>query len=218
MLFKELVPDSYIYQIQELFPGDFCDLIIEKFEEDELSRKPGETGGGYLPEIKADIEIVLNPNTCISWDRWEQVDLRIKEILFGMYEEMHKQLPKVRIVGEFPIRDTGYQIQKYPREIGYYQEHVDSCGRPDITSQRIMSLIIYLNDVDRGGETFFPNWNLTVKPEKGKLLIFPPFWNYLHGGKIPLSNDKYIITSFFITHYSRLEEETKTDTIKALTA
>jgi hypothetical protein len=52
-----------------------------------------------------------------------------------------------------------------------------------------------LNDVQDGGETIF--MNCKIKPKKGRLLIFPSTWTYIHGGNIPISNDKYILTGWY---------------------
>ena len=55
--------------------------------------------------------------------------------------------------------------------------------------------MLYLNDVDEGGETEF--WGtLKVKPEAGKLILFPATWTYPHCANIPISNAKYIITGW----------------------
>ena len=51
----------------------------------------------------------------------------------------------------------------------------------------------------KGGETEFPDLDLTISPECGKLLVFPSIWTYLHRGNVPISNDKYILGSY--KHY-----------------
>ena len=63
---------------------------------------------------------------------------------------------------------------------------------------RVIVYLWYLNDVYDGGETEIYN-NILIKPEAGKLLIFPALWYYKHRGKMPLSNDKYVITGWFYT-------------------
>jgi len=53
-----------------------------------------------------------------------------------------------------------------------------------------------LNDVACGGETEFPHLGVSVKPEAGRLLIFPPYWMYQHQGLPPVSGDKYILSTY----------------------
>ncbi len=64
------------------------------------------------------------------------------------------------------------QFLKYNKG-GYFKEHYD----PEInyksdTNDRIYTIIIYLNDDFEGGETYFKNLNTTIKPKKGKAVIF----------------------------------------------
>jgi hypothetical protein len=50
--------------------------------------------------------------------------------------------------------------------------------------------------VDSGGETEFFHQQVKIPPRAGNLLIFPAGWNYMHCGQVPLSADKYVISSF----------------------
>jgi hypothetical protein len=61
---------------------------------------------------------------------------------------------------------------------------------------RLLTFIWYLNTVENGGETEFFNGRIKIKPEKGKLLLFPSTWTYNHKGNIPISSDKYIVTGW----------------------
>ena len=65
-----------------------------------------------------------------------------------------------------------------------------------MTYNRLLAFILYLNDVEEGGETEFMTLNRLVKPETGKVLCFPCNFMFPHKGNIPLSNDKYIVTAF----------------------
>ena len=87
-------------------------------------------------------------------------------------------------------------MRKYFKDSGGYDYHNDFILGKDTT--RFMTFIIYLNNVNEGGETKFLHQNKKVKPLYGRLMIFPPTHNYLHIGLPPISNDKYIITSFLI--------------------
>lgn len=56
---------------------------------------------------------------------------------------------------------------------------------------RIISALIYLNDVPEGGETHFPLFNETVSPMKGRLVIFPSNYAYVHEARPPKRGLKY---------------------------
>jgi prolyl 4-hydroxylase len=45
------------------------------------------------------------------------------------------------------------------------------------TGNRILSVYMYLNDVEEGGETIFPELDLVVSPEVGKVIIWPNVLN-----------------------------------------
>ena len=76
-------------------------------------------------------------------------------------------------------------------------DHVD-VGSYD-SAMRFLVLFVYLNDVEEGGGTEFPELDLTVTPKCGTMLLFPSTWTYLHRGNTPISNDKYILGSYL--HY-----------------
>jgi len=61
---------------------------------------------------------------------------------------------------------------------------------------RILLFIIYLNDVEEGGETDFYYQNKSVKPKAGTMVIAPCGFTHTHKGNIPLSSNKYILTSW----------------------
>lgn len=76
-----------------------------------------------------------------------------------------------------------------------FQLHFDAIHH---LANRYLVLLWYLNDVDGGGETRFPQLDLAVSPQAGRLLMFPPYWMYQHEGAPPLSGDKYIISTYLL--------------------
>lgn len=92
-----------------------------------------------------------------------------------------------------------FQIQKYDKGQGHYNGwHVEKDSIEGAT--RAFVFILYLNDVPEGGETEFlfdDNGQFyKVQPKAGRLVIHPASWPYIHRGKTPISNDKYIVTSW----------------------
>ncbi len=96
--------------------------------------------------------------------------------------------------------DTGYQYQHYIKNQGLYKVHVDgsSFDKPGY-SERVLAIIMYLNTVEEGGGTEFPLHDLTIGAVKGRVAIFPTNFNYPHSGLKPISNDKFIISSFMFS-------------------
>lgn len=90
------------------------------------------------------------------------------------------------------LNDTGYQINKY--EINqFYNYHVDNA--PNLNNEnRVLSIVIYINDDYEGGELEFPFY--TYKPSKGQGIFFPSDWLYPHRS-CPISNGiKYSIVTW----------------------
>lgn len=55
----------------------------------------------------------------------------------------------------------------------YYNSHQDAFEHPT-DGQRIGTVLIYLNNVENGGATFFNTLNLRVQPKEGSALVFFP--------------------------------------------
>lgn len=92
-----------------------------------------------------------------------------------------------------------FRVKHYANDgIDQFDTHVDSASLN--TSKRFLVFFWYLNDVAVGGETIFPELNISVKPNKGRLLMFPPYWMYPHKGNIPISNEKFLLSSYL--HYA----------------
>jgi hypothetical protein len=75
-----------------------------------------------------------------------------------------------------------------------FDTHIDAFNI--LSSPRMLAFFFYLDDVPVGGETEFINLNVKITPKKGRLLMFPPHWMYPHRGCPPVSNTKYICSSF----------------------
>jgi hypothetical protein len=57
-------------------------------------------------------------------------------------------------------------------------------------------LVLYLNDDYEGGELYYPNLEITIKPEAGSLVIHPGNEDYLHGVSPVTSGLRYVTTAF----------------------
>ena len=86
-----------------------------------------------------------------------------------------------------------FRIKKYYKNTDYeFKPHIDVSDLA--SSKRYLVAILYLND--NNGSTTFPQLGFESKPERGKLILFPPMWQYLHAGVNPTDNDKYIMMTY----------------------
>lgn len=87
-------------------------------------------------------------------------------------------------------------IKRYrPGHDERFQLHFDSINE---VANRYLVFLWYLNDVAEGGETRFPDIDVTVHPRAGRLLMFPPYWMYQHEAPPPRSGDKYILSTYLL--------------------
>jgi len=77
---------------------------------------------------------------------------------------------------------------------GYHVWHSEDDSPENM--RRIMTYILYLNDVEEGGETEFLYYPKRIKPQTGRLILWPAGYTHAHRGNPPLSNVKYILTGW----------------------
>jgi predicted 2-oxoglutarate/Fe(II)-dependent dioxygenase YbiX len=70
-------------------------------------------------------------------------------------------------------------------------------GRPNPFPTYDINSLIYYNDNFEGGELYYPDYDLTVKPEPGLAVAHPGDINYLHGVKPIISGERYTTPSFY---------------------
>ena len=106
------------------------------------------------------------------------------------------KFPSANNTKKWGITDT-INIQRYKPRGGFHMWHTERASgiHPDAT--RHLVFMMYLNDVDDGGETEFLHQNLKIKSEKGKLLIWPTDWTHTHRGITSNTQEKYIVTGWF---------------------
>jgi hypothetical protein len=96
-----------------------------------------------------------------------------------------------------PFYFPALKIQKTLPTEGYHVWHIEH-GKGFDNEARAFVFSIYLNDVEEGGETEFLHFSKRVKPKKGRIVIWPAAFPYVHRGNSPLSGEKYILTSWMM--------------------
>ena len=86
------------------------------------------------------------------------------------------------------------RIKKYNNDgLDEFRSHCDADSI--CSSARFMNIFCYLNDVEEGGETDFPDFGISFKPKKGSVIAFPPYWFFPHQGNKPISGPKYLLAT-----------------------
>jgi hypothetical protein len=184
----EVKPLSFIYEIKNALPGELCRDMIRRFEANTEQQYAGRIGQGQTEEnsIKKTTDLRISGR-----EDWKDVDRALMQSLAKSFNEFGQNFP---FFAANSFKDIGYNMQRY-RPGEYYHWHVD--GGPGEFSQRQLVAIWYLNDIDGpGGETEFPLQEILVKPEEGKLVLFPPFWTHVHRAVTMEKGVKYIATTW----------------------
>jgi hypothetical protein len=192
-----------------IFPNalskEFCKEVIKLFEHPDIQKHTavGSTLGGLNNEAKntLDINLMAHPRFTDFTDELAKVSNKNIEEYVWRWED-DKNNPKFNsnwLFGEgtyYPI----WNLQKYKKGVGHYKGwHCESTAAEEVgtgSHHRVITTMFYLNDVEEGGETNFLYSGLKVKPKAGTFLCWPPPWPWVHSGSIPISNDKYIITTW----------------------
>jgi len=195
---------SYILHAKNVIPKEVCDgLLSECLKYYDKLFTPGPTIGGVNSFIKNSMDFNFSRYSLSQ----EHHDVPLEP--FGSYEDViaERSLACVaHYVNEFRelwnwpgLRDTGFRLQRYLKNFGYYRQHVD--GNPWTSSgveDRVLASVIYLNTVEYGGETYFPEHDIAVPAIAGDIAVFPAAWTHPHQGNVPIGNDKWIISSFYL--------------------
>ena len=105
------------------------------------------------------------------------------------------------------FRVGAIQMQRYRKGEGNYNYwHCETFPQKGSTEplHRALVFMYYLNDVEEGGETDFYYQERSLKPKAGQMVIAPAYFTHTHRGRTPVSNDKYILTSWIL--HSRAEQ------------
>jgi len=149
--------------------------IINFFENNIDLQKDGSTGDGKNLDQKKTTDINIHPKN-LSDQKFSVIKQYINE-LHKCYLDYQTQWPflkdKINTV-DIPT----FNIQKY--NPGDHFSHIHT-ERSSLNSlHRVFAWMTYLNDVEDGGNTYFTHYDLKIKPEIGKTLIWPAEWTHAH--------------------------------------
>ena len=125
----------------------------------------------------------LQPATVVGLDNEQKLKDRTNEFAWLEHhanESIHEVSKRLSILVQMPIRNAEmFQVVHYERGTEY-KPHFDSFDQStelgkkywEPGGQRMITALIYLNDVADGGATYFPELNISINPKKGNVLVF----------------------------------------------
>ena len=181
-------PKYFVHELPDFLTSEECDTI----------RAIATKQGMHKSEIYGATSDSVDNSSRLSYTAWLTTS---KHALIGKISTFAAEL-----TGYPENHQEDLQVLQYP-EGGFFKPHYDCCdGGPDECKRmnaqggpRRQTIIIYLNDDFQGGETFFPNINVTIVPQKGKAVVF---WSTdsdnnviresFHGGNPVKGGEKWI--------------------------
>ena len=190
----EHLMNHYTKAYDDFLDPEICDAYVSMFEE----------------TMEKDSEEVKKTSICTGPVRPDGHQIcgncncqRMNPMGFDRFDHLNALvMPKFENILEQYKKDVDLQPTQFPKRIGWeefrmkrficgtgaeddeqFGDHVDVLTHEG--AKRILILMVYLNDNFNGGETVFPVLGDQIKPVKGRLLMFPPTWNYLHRGNPP---------------------------------
>ena len=198
----------FIHVKKKALKDDVCKSLIDWFEESEDLQYRGMLGkrGETIEddENKDSIDITFHPGYLKQKKIGPLLNDYVMPTLFQDIDDYYRyfymtmdKMDRVEVAKFF-------NMQKYEPGGGYKQFHSERSSTQFFN--RTHAWMIYLNDVDVGGETEFYYQQHFERAEMGKLVIWPADFTYLHRGIIAPYETKYILTGW-------LEYENSTDCV-----
>lgn len=205
--FETLNSDPYVAVRDDVLSADICEYLI-----DNLDHKltPSVMIGGQS-QYRSSHDISLNP------DVWSDVDKFRSDISDNIIRDPDT-MEEPMLIRYLP--GESYEPHLDALNLSNRAPHLkaDSIGSSNV--QRILTVLCYLNDVEQGGETYFPHLDISVRPQRGRVLVFHnvhenallPNKLSLHQGISPDQGKKYIISCWYrLTTVEKINQKLFTD-------
>ena len=178
--------DNYIRVFDNVIEDSLCDAMIKKFEDIPTQHQRISNGGSQFTQLEL-----------FKYDEWKN---EVKYISQKFNQAVVNYAESCNIKNQWPTKYAyeSFRMKRYlPDGIDRFEAHVDVS---DINNcRRFLVFFLYLNE-PQGGETEFPQYDIKIKPQTGRMCMFPPLWTHLHSGNKVIGNvPKYIIGSYL--HY-----------------
>jgi hypothetical protein len=199
---QSLTMEKFVLEIPNFISSDICESIIRRFENDDRKVEGAynfATGDQLVIRNKNNIELSLTNLT-----GWEDINQIFLDYTLKAYNDYSKHLkntfsgygdPRYPVYGleldQKQIVCTGFPIQRLGKGDVYDWHHDGEMGK-----SYFIQIIFYLNTLqeNQGGCTEFIDGK-KVRPEMGKVLMYPCAWTFPHKGGEVLDGYKYICTT-----------------------
>jgi hypothetical protein len=186
--------EDFIGVWENAYSADYCNRVIDFYNNTE------QLGGTVTRKQNENAESFVKDDSTVFVDEFNIPLTHTRTLMREFYapfwtEYYEEYASKYSVLKQSGKHDSyGPRIQKTKVGGGYHIWHYES---PEKTvCNRLCAWMLYLNDVEEGGETEFLYQHKRVKAKQGTLVLWPAGFTHPHRGNPPLSNDKYIITGW----------------------
>lgn len=188
------IAESYIREYPGAFSKEYCDKVIDRFEEMCKQKQTSDYDGSI--KYNQDTRVVYDwaPHHNMFYHDPELVEEFYKVVGEHYYK---KYIPEFTVLKDSMVKHSpkGMSVQRNGPKEAYHIWHIENNSIS--AGNRVAVYMLYLNTVKEGGETEFLYQGIKTKPTAGKLVFFPATWQHPHRGNPIYEGYKYIITGWF---------------------
>jgi hypothetical protein len=175
---------NFIFLKKNAYSEESCKNLISWFENNKHLASKGKAGKKNLDNLEIPIELTssesfYNLGSCLEKG---VADFKLEYPNFDTY------------LSPWQLNNICQLCRFLPNNYYSYIHCEQGSGKDEIT--RVFAWMIYLNNIDQGGETEFVDYKFKTKPKAGNLYIWPAGPTHLHRG-VPCNVNKYFLTGWF---------------------
>ena len=190
--------DNFIGVFDNALSKEHCEELIKVYEDSvELNYAISRKDMGK-DKINVDNNLIFpnskkHVNDQIFFETIQPSVQEFVNISWNFYVEYTNKYGVLSSLASHRFYDS-IKIQKTKPSEGYHVWHCEHDNRKN--GSRLLLVMLYLNDVEEGGETEFLYQSRRIKPKQGTLVICPSGFTHTHRGNPPLTGDKYMINGW----------------------
>lgn len=180
--------NNFLQVHENVLSKNECDLLIKTFESSSEIESIDNNGTPKFSQFN------LTQNIKSTSPQVQNLHNKLIKIVVTHRDKYYKFVDKRCFPSKHAFEQ--FRVKKYLTDNDdRFDTHVDVTDYE--SARRFLSFFWYLNDVVEGGQTEFDD--LTIQPKTGTMVLFPPLWMFPHRGHRPISNQKYLLSTYL--HY-----------------
>ena len=190
-----MINENFFGLYENAFSDEYCDRAIEWYDS-MVASGFGWTrrqSNGHPRTVRDNTQVYVHNEKEINMQHAADLTAEFNDIFWGsIYPEYAERYAILE--NSDPHGCNSFKMHKNEVGQAFHQWHYESSERG--TSNRLLVWLLYLNDVEEGGETEFLYYGKRFSPKKGSLLLTPAGFTHAHRGNPVLKGVKYTVTGW----------------------